>query len=382
MKPFSALKFFAENKRKGLMTFVVLILSVCAISLITVLINSIYETCNNTILSPLKSFSVVYPQSGEYYLNDQAITKLKADDNIDRLLPADFGNTSINLAIGGNTSVPVVFMAKSDNKFLLDRLGDKISKGRMPEDNTNEIAVQWQVMANKGWKLGQTVGSSQDSDEWLSGSHKIVGVIDGPNIAIVGTRSNRQEQYKKNGLSLTKPIGYTVVPKEGKLSQMNKTLDSIKKKASIETYDIDKKMLDKAIGGLQSTMTAIIIIVVMILSISVAALTYLIYLQRSEEFGILTAMGYRRAFIRRLIIKEVMSLDLISWAVGMVAAYFVVMLLNKFVYNPSGNIINFLSPNVFYYTLIIPLMVGFFSILPIVVKLHRWDAITIIERRE
>jgi hypothetical protein len=44
MKPLSALKFFKENKRKALVSFIVLIFTVCAISLITVLINSMTGT--------------------------------------------------------------------------------------------------------------------------------------------------------------------------------------------------------------------------------------------------------------------------------------------------------------------------------------------------
>jgi putative ABC transport system permease protein len=382
MKPFSALKFFKENKRKSVMTLVVLILSVCAISLITVLINSIPQTCSDTVLNPLEKFSIVYPLSGEYYLSDDAVTKLNANDDIERLIPADISDTSINLAIGGNTSVPVVFATKSDDEYLLDQLGDHIKQGRMPEDGKAEIAVQWQVMANKKWKLGQTVGSQKSPDEWMQGSYKIVGIIDGPNIAAVGTQSFRQTQYLKNGFSMTKPIGYIIIPKAGKLHTVNKAIDDMKSIVSFDTYESDKKMLDKALGGIQSTMTMIILIVVIILSISVATLMYLIYLQRSDEFGILTAMGYRKSFIRNLIIKEVASLVSISWLVGIALSFLMVYLLNIFVYNPDGNIIRMTGANVYTNTLTVPIMVSIFSAVPIILRLRRWDPITIIERRD
>jgi putative ABC transport system permease protein len=383
LKPFSALKYFKENKKKGLMTFIVLILSICAVSLITVLINSIFETCNNTLLTPFTKFSLASNVSGEFYLNQSVVDKLKADSDIDRLVPCDIDETSISLAIGGNTDVPGVFADKSDIDFFLDKNGDTLKEGRMPENNTNEIAVHWRVMANKHWKIGQEVGNDKDSDEWLTGTYKIVGTLDGPDIALVGTQTSRERQYMKNKLDLSKPIAYAIFPKDGKLEAVNKTLDGFDKSdAVINNYSQMKKIFDKSLSSLDTTMLAIILIVTLILSISVGALMYLIYLQRSDEFGILTAMGYRKGFIYRLIFKEVLSLDLIGWAVGIIFTYFVVDLLNSLVYIPQGTTLDFFTPKVFEYTLAIPLMVALFSILPILTKMRKQDPITIIERRD
>ncbi len=382
MKPLTSLKFFKENKRKAFVSFVVLIFTVCAISLITVLINSLTGTVKDVNLKPLEYFSGVSTMDGEFYLKDSVVTKLKENPNIEKLLPADFGNTSINLAIGGNTSVPVMFMSRAHNKLLMEKMDARIKEGRMPKDGTNEIAVHWRIMANKKWKMGDTIGSFKDKNEFLNGEYKIVGKIDGPNIIFIGAESFKQKQLKANS-AVNKPTGYVMLPKEGKRDQLNKFLSSLdKSEASVFTYEQIKEMMDEIMKGLNSTIIAIIFIVNFILSISVSALMYVIYIQRSDEFGILYAMGYRRKFIRNLIVKEIMSLNLICWTVGLIFTYGVIWLLNKFIYNPKGDILSMFSMNVLSYTLIIPIMVGIFSIMPIAMRLRKWDPVAVIERRE
>ncbi len=382
MKPLSALKFFKENKRKALVSFIVLIFTVCAISLITVLINSMTGTVKDVNLKPFEYFSCVYPMDGEFFLKDSVVEKLKASNDVEKLMPADIGNTMMNLSIGGNTSVPVAFMDKKDTQALINKMDDKVTEGRLPENGTNEVAVHWRILANKKLKIGDTMGSFKDKDEFLSGEYKIVGKLDGPNIIFVGSESYKQKQLKATNQS-SKPTGYLVIPKEGHRESLNKLLSSFdKSEASIMNYDEMKSFMDKVMKGLNSTIIAIILIVIFILSISVGALMYVIYIQRSDEFGILYAMGYRRKYIRNLIIKEIMSLNVICWTVGLIFTYGVVFLLNKLVYNPKGDILSMFSLNVLGYTLIIPVMVGLFSIIPIAMRLRKWDPVAVIERRE
>lgn len=386
MKPFSALKYFTENKKKGLMTFLVLIFTVCAVALITTLINSIFDSVNETSMKLMENVSFVsYTSDTITGLPKDTVDKLKSNTDIDKLIPVDdFAYTTITLAIGGNTSIPIDFSKKEDSEEVLKRIGDTVKEGRMPDTGAKEIAVHWKVMNNKGWKLGQTVGSEVNEEEYLNGKYKIVGILDGPSVMGFGGESYNLEKWIKNGVvKKDVTLAYAVLPKAGKIDTVNKMLDGFdKKKLSVTTYSSLKKQLDKVLGGLSTTMLAIIIIVVFILSISIGTLMYLIYLQRSEEFGILSAMGYRRSFIRRLIIKEVVSLNLIGWVSGTLFSMGVIALLNCFIYFPKGTPMGLISLQSMLYTLIIPLMVVCFSLLPILTKLRKQDAITIIERRD
>ncbi len=382
MKPLTALKYFKENKRKALVSFIVLIFTVCSISLITVLINSITGTVNDINVKPVEYFSTIAPVDGDFFLNDSIVKALKQNKDIDKLIEADIGSTSVSLVIGGTTTVPVLFTGKDNIQNIMSIMKAHIKEGRIPENNTNEIAVHWRVMANKKWHLEDTVGSFKDKQEFLIGEYKIVGVIDGPNIVSVGTESYKQKQLQKIS-SENKPRGYLAFHKEGKRDAVNKFIDSIDKTvANTFTYSKIREMLDEQLKGLNSTIIGIILIIIIILSISVGSLMYVIYIQRSDEFGILYAIGHRKKTIISLIIKEIMSLNIISWSLGLVLSYGLISLMNKAIYYPRGDVITIFSINVLFYTLMIPLIVGFFSIIPIVLRLRNWDPIAVIERRE
>jgi len=381
MKPFSALKFFKENKRKGLMTFIVLILSICAISLITVMINSIHESFD-VYTQPLTKYSLVAGSPSDLYLNQSVVDKLKSDTDIERLIPCDTDGINTNFSIGGSAVVGT-FANSSNTKYLLGKFGDVVKEGRLPKNNTDEIAVHRRIMLNKNWELGQIVGNKVDSKEFLSGSYKIVGVLDGPAVTFVGTQSNREKQYIKNGLDITKPIEYAVFAKPGKFDAVNKTLEAINvNDATVSDFNNIMTQSNDSFASINTTLIGVILAVTIILSISISSLMYLIYLQRSDEFGILLAMGYRKSFIYRLILKEILFLNIISWAIGFLLAYFLIYLLNYFVYNPQGSVLNFFSLNVFENTLCIPIVATIFSILPILSKMRKQDPITIIERRD
>ena len=381
MKPFSALKFFKENKRKGFMTFIVLILSICAISLITVMINSIRESFD-VFTQPLTKYSLVAGSASELYLNQSVVNKLKSDTDIERLVACDNDGITTNFSIGGS-AVAGTFANSSNIKYLLDKLGDTVIKGRMPKDNTNEITVHQRVMLNRNWKIGQIVGNQVDPNENLTGSFKIVGVLDGPVVTFVGAQSDREKQYAENGLDTTKPIEYEVFAKPGKFNAVNKMLEGINENdASVVDYNTMVAQDNNSFASINTTLIGVVLAVTVILSISISSLMYLIYLQRSDEFGILLAMGYRKSFIYRLILKEILFLNILSWAIGFLLAYLLIYLLNYFVYNPQGSVLNFFSLNVFENTLCIPIVATIFSILPILSKMRKQDPITIIERRD
>lgn len=384
MKPFSAFKYFAQNKKKGIMTFVVLTFTVLAIAIITVLVDSALNTVSDVLLKSFNEYSVITKAQDQNYLETTIVNKLKSDPNIEKLVSGDIANTDMDLAFDGDTSVPVLFMSRSSDEYFLQQLNDHLRTGRLPDDSTNEIAVDWRVMANKGWKIGEVVGSDENSNEALIGSYKIVGELEGPDIAVVGTQSTRQSLMLHSGILSSNPVTLIVFPKAGKLSVVNTTLDNLSnnKTASGYTYTMLKNKLEKTVDSSRPTVYGILLIVGLILGLSVAALMYLIYQQRSEEFGILTAIGYRRSFIGKLILKEIFSLDLISWATGIILAFVVVELLNIMIYYPKGNVLSMIDPTVFRNTIFIPIIVAIFSVLPILFKLSRQDPITIIERRD
>lgn len=92
------------------------------------------------------------------------MNKLNSDKKIEKLIPLDdLEETTMNLAIGASTSIPIAFASVDNKKYLLDKIDDNIKEGRMPKQGAYEIAVHWKLMNNKGWKIGQYVGNDVDA---------------------------------------------------------------------------------------------------------------------------------------------------------------------------------------------------------------------------
>jgi len=191
------------------------------------------------------------------------------------------------------------------------------------------------------------------------------------------------ESYLQAGLSLDKPRALAIIRKAGQLDALNAQLDKLSKtEASVSDYNSVRKMFDNLAGSMESLLQLIIFIVVFILSISVGALVYIIYLGRTDEFGILYAMGYRKGFINRYILKELAALTVICWLVGLILSVGMLFLLNILLLDSSGQGIALISTNGVINTLFIPIMVVICAAIPILRKLKKWDPIVVIERKE
>ncbi len=381
MKPLSPLKFFIENKRKVFVSVITIVLAVCAISLVTTLTGSLINSSKSIWVMPFKNYSMVTPLQGEYFLNKQISKNINEQEDVERLIYGDVDYTTLSLPFGGNDNVPVIFVNEKDMKYILDAVGGSLKEGRLPTEGSDEIVLHWRIMANKKLKIGDSIGSLKDKQEVLSGKYTIVGVIDSEAVISFGGQSFKEKQLKDLKDEDNK-LAMLIFPKEGKRETVNSYLKSIDGiDAKCFTYEQLTSKLNKQISNLNTTLLLLISVVVIVLSISVGALMFITYTQRTDEFGILYALGYSKKYIRSKIIKEILCLSIFSWIAGMLISFALIALLNKTIYNPQGQVLTMFDIREFIFTLIIPIMVGVFSVSPIVAILNKWDPVAVIERR-
>lgn len=380
IKPMSPMKFFLENKRKVTTIVITIILAVCAISLVTSLTGSLINSSKFIWIKPFEKYSLVTPLQGDYFIKDSVVERVKAIEGIKKTVYGDVDFTTISLPFGGNDNVPVFFMEKEEIEFTLGETGCKLREGRLPAQNTNEVILHWRIMENKNLKIGDSIGSLIDKGEMLAGEYKITGIIEGDNVISFGGESYKENQLKEIG-EVNNKMSILVFPDKS-FSTVNKELEAFDGiDAKCYTYQQLKDKLEEQINGLNTTLLLIIIVVVMVLSISVGALMYITYMQRTDEFGILYAIGYSKKYIIKKISKEIIYLNMFSWVVGMILSFIFIFLLNKTIYNPQGQVLSLFDLREIFFTMFIPVMVGVFSLYPIVRVLKKWDPISVIERR-
>jgi putative ABC transport system permease protein len=383
MKPLTAFKYFWTNKKRGATVLIILFLSVAVVSFITSLVTSITIDATKANLDPLKNMSYITATSSEMFLKDDIVNKVKSIDEIKYIFNVSVSNTSLNTLIG-NTSSPVLIPDKVEGiAKIMQEANLTLSSGRLPNESGFEIVLHERILQNKNLKVGDFIGNDVDENEWLNGKYKIVGELKGSSIVSFANKSTYVESLKNSGIILEKPRAQALFAKPGKIDEMNTKIERLSKKdVSYTTYSSTKRMYDEQLSSMNAILTIVIFVVVFIVSISISAMFYIVYLNRSEEFGILHAMGYRKSFIRTLILKELTALSIVSWIGGYIFSWGILTLVNIAFLNSKGQSLYFFTRMGLINTLIIPLMVIICSCVPLLSRLKKWDPISVIERRD
>lgn len=383
MRPLSPLKFFVENKKRTLVIVIILVLSVAVVSFITSLVGSIIKDVLNANLKPYEYTSTVSRNPDELFIKDEVVEKITAFPETDKVIPVIEDMTMFQ-ALMGATSVPFYFITdEGELQQMMEIYHLVLAEGRLPAGDAFEVVLHENLLRNKKLSIGDDFGSDVQEDEWMKGQYKIVGTLQGDSLIGLGGKSRVAETYLNAGLSMDQPMSLIVVPKPGQLDSLNEKLDQLdSKETTVTNYTSLKRMIDNQIASMNVILQIIIFVVVFILSISVGALVFIIYMGRSDEFGILFAIGYRKAFIKNLIIKELAALSSVSWVLGYVISMGMMYALNFFYLNGKGQGLYFFTSQGLINTLFIPVMVLICAAYPILRKLKKWDPIAVIERRE
>ena len=383
MRPLSPFKFFMRNKKRVSIIVVILMCSVSVVAFITSIVNNIIITAKDGNLRPFEYGSAVASIPGEFFIRDEILEKINSYEATDKVINVIIEDTMF-AAIMGNTNIPLYFVGTEENiAELLNVFDTKLTAGRLPQENEYEVVLHEKILKNKSLKVGDFIGSDVNENEFLSGKYLIVGSINGNAITGFGSRSSIADAYESAGLSLDKPQAVLVVPKKNQLDNLNKELDKLSnKEASVYTHSSLKRQLDAQIGSINAILNIIIFVTVFVLAISVGSLVYIIYLGRSDEFGILYAMGYKRGFIYKRIVGELAFLNIFCWILGFIMSLVMIHMLNLSLLDNKGQTMPLMTLQATLNTLIIPIMVLTCAAFPILYKLNKWDPIAIIERRD
>lgn len=315
----------------------------------------------------------------EYFTMIQRYDKIPSDyiDNlinnptISSIIPyKKFPHTAMTAALGNN-SAGILFLRKQDISVLIDKLGLKITEGTLPGTD-KEIILHWRIAANKKLKLGDYFDDQNEEQ----GRYKIVGIFSGSSVI-----SFVPEDITGNNVKDWTDDNLLLLPTGGDIRQMNETLKSLPstQDVSIETLDTYLNEQKDTNRVLQHVMVLLMSIVVIVLCITLSNTSIMHFYQRKNEFGLLTVIGYTRwTIIRRIWLEEVFTY-ITCFFVGIALSILCAKILNILVWNPMGESVSYWNARGFMMTAVIPVVVIFSSVIPIIRLLGKKDLIQIIE---
>lgn len=314
-------------------------------------------------------------------MQNETVEKIKNDDSVENAYPILLEYTVIN-NIFGTTSGYAAFMDEADIREIFDNFSLTVTEGRLPEENSYELIMHEDMLKNKGLSVGDTFGSAVDEGEQIDGKYTITGAFSGDSYMAFGTKSYRQKELEELGLDFQNTtFGLLVTPKTD-LDTMNNMLDTMSHdETAAMTLSYAKETLKENISSIKFLMFVIVIVIAVSISAAVCIVLETIYNDRMEEFGILYAIGYKKSWLFKNIITEIIALVFISWILGLVISYGFLTLVAKSVFEPMGQILSIFSIQSLLYTIIVMAVFVVVTILVTILKFAKKDLIAIIETR-
>jgi putative ABC transport system permease protein len=374
-------KYYLSNKRRGISLIFVMALTVFSIYFVTSLVQSIFSTVEYSNIACLNDFSFVYPVGGSSFLQNETVEKIKNDDSVENAYPILLEYTVIN-NIFGTTSGYAAFMEAADIKEIFNDYSLTVTEGRLPQENSYELIMHEDMLKNKGLSVGDTFGSAVDDGEPIEGTYTITGAFSGNSYMAFGTKSYKQKELEELGLDFKNTtFGLLVTPKTD-LDTMNTMLDTMShNEAAAMTLSYAQKTLKDNVSSIKFLMGVIAIVIAVSISAAVCIVLETTYNDRMEEFGILYAIGYKKSWLFRNIIAEIVVLVFISWILGLILSYGVLSLVAKSVFEPMGQMLSIVSIQSLLYTIIVMAVFVVVTILVTILKFAKKDLIAIIEMR-
>lgn len=368
------MKYYFANKRKTLAIMFIIVISVFCVYLVSTLVQSIFQTAEESNINALSQFSIVATTGNDLGIEEKTWDKLVQDETIGSVYSAYVESTYIN-NIFGQTTALMIFMSNNDLKLLFNKCNLTITEGRMPKADEYEIIIHQDMLKNRGLRLNEQFEAN-------SGSYKIVGTYSGRGISAFGSKNHSVNQFAELGIDTSKIRFAGVIFPKSNIVQMNSMLDNINDpKIDISTATDVKRQFDEQTTSINLIMSIIIVIVIASISAAIGVVLSTVYSNRIDEFGILNAIGYNKKHIVRSVLAEVTMLISFSWIIGVIISIGMLSYVNNKIFAPMGQSMKIVSSISFLYTLLSIITIIVISVTPIVLKLARQDLIAVIERR-
>jgi ABC-type antimicrobial peptide transport system permease subunit len=324
-------------------------------------------------------------------LRSAAMQKIVNDGNLEYSLEGDVLIMKKESLVGNQES-PVLFLNPQDQATVLKTLHLTLDKGSYPVQGTNQIALTGKLLSNRKKNVGDVVGDQVEQFEYLAGKYQVSGSLkseDGySNPEFLGIGSGN---YTKgaNGASTTT---FILRPKAGHSPALDTDLHDWQKqlkeafpgsRINIETEYSFQELINQNFRFMDVMVGAIMAIITLVMTLSVALFNIIIFMQRSTEFGLLLALGYSRRFILRKTLVESIGQIILAILLGIGLTSLTFAILNHALFTPNGFApLTLFNLRNLYFALPLPIAVAIFAILTILSRITRLDPISILEKRD
>ena len=245
----------------------------------------------------------------------------------------------------------------------------EIKKGRLPKANKNEVMIDSGSADNLGRKiLGKKVKASlQIGTKTITKTVKVVGIYEASGSGQVSTLllpySDLAKIFKDNGLTLKANVVYLTATDKQYTSSIKQAAKDKGFAGSMQEQMTE--MFDSILSVLTYVLTAIAAVSLLVSAIMILVVLNISVVERTQEIGVMKALGARRKDIRRIFSSEAFLLGLASGIVGIALTWLLAQGINSFTQSAFKAAVVSLTPQYALTGLIISIVISMIAgILP------------------
>lgn len=368
--------YLRRNPGRSVPVLFVIVLSVVLVASIVTLARSIDLTVL-TMYGYQRSFAVITPRNA-LEVPDDLERRIEAEPLTGRVVPMIPAFTTMK-TVFGRMPVVVFGLAPEARSAILNKCGLRLSAGRMPEEGRPELIASEEIARSRGIRIGQAVLGPDIEDSFSPVPMRLVGTLKGPVWLALTSREYVAANYPLAPRSLL-VIARQPADQPALDHRLDKLVD--KHRARPWVYAQTVRETHDALSSLYVILAIVVGIVVFAIAFLTGMLANIFFVQRLPEFATLSAIGYRRAHLIRRAFWEIVLLCVGGWILGMAATVGLLYTLRALVMAPRAMLLNPLDLSAYIYTMPLPFTIVAFSLTTIWLRLHRFDPVTIIERRQ
>jgi hypothetical protein len=338
-------------------------------------------------LNVFRRVSAVSPNQGE--LDPDLVSRIRSNPDVERVIRA-FAFSPVKISIPPmfpSQPVETLCVDAEDLAYLVDLYGLRLAEGRLPRPGTNEVVISWAAAKNRGLQVGEVLGDPERPAYpgapalpvpiLVSGIFAPAADLDGETwLSFMSLEF--VDPFRPSGLSLI------VVPGAGRKEPVDAWLeDQAAGGGRIAlTYRNQQAALRKEMGSMLATFILMEIVIALVAALALAGLHYLFVAGRSDELGILNALGFSRRQLAGRILRELFFLVGAAWLAGVAGCYLILAFLRQGLFARAGLMVNPANPVPWTATALVPLAVLAAGTIVTARLFSKLDPISAVERRD
>jgi putative ABC transport system permease protein len=375
MRPLSILKYARNNILKTLPVFISMTVGVFLIYFFTLITLSSKQAIDMVGYSVFTNYTIVHTTDYSHSIPEILIDKMNTHPNTDKVIPLleDIGNLHYE-SVFGFMSFTTLNLYPKDMPEVISNLEMKLLEGSLPGENLHEIAVPKKFAVQNKLSLGDYIGREVDQKYNIAGRYKISGIIDGPSLISITNNNNDN-------------IGYDTALNYSLLLSLKDNTD-LSLIHELNAANLNKAMIISGEDVTAEVKQTLVIIdtfaivlaatIILVLCISLGNLNYITFLNRKYEFGVLSAIGYKKSTLYFKLWKENSLICISGYSAGILLSSLIAYLLNVSVFEPVGKYISIWNFSGAILALLIPAFVSLFSLAAPMKELKKSDPIEVL----